>query len=267
MINEKKLHKKILRLTGQAVAAYKLIEHGDRIMLALSGGKDSLSLLYILRELQKKAPISFDLFVYNLYQGQPDFLIDQVKKYVQELGIENYFETQDTYALMADKLQEREAHCSLCARFRRGILYTEAIRLKANKIALGHHCDDAMETLLLNLFYSGRLAGMAPILQSDDKKNIIIRPFIFLTEADIRRFAEYMAFPVTDCGSCKINANKQRARVKELLERQAQENPLLRSSMRKAMRNLQPRHLADENFFDFANFSVKKSCKSQMDNE
>lgn len=250
-MNHKKNYKKILKLTGRAIEQYQLIQEGDRIMLALSGGKDSLSLLHVLLDLQKKAPVSFSLFAYNLDQGQPDFETKELKKYIASLNIEHYFEKQDTYSLVKEKTKAGDFHCSLCARFRRGILYTEANRLQANKIALGHHCDDAIETLLLNLFYSGRLAAMAPILKSDDQKNIVIRPFIFVEEQAIIDFANFMNFPIVGCGSCLVNVNKQRARMKAWVQSKTNENPVLRSSIKKALSNIQPRHLWDKNFFEF----------------
>lgn len=262
-IRNKKNYKKLMRLTGQAIEQYNLIEEGDRIMVAVSGGKDSFSLLHVLIDLQKKSLINFSLFAYNLDQGQPDFQTQKIKNYVEQLNIEHYFVKEDTFSVTKEKVQANESYCSLCARFRRGILYREANRLKANKIALGHHCDDAIETLLMNLFYSGRMAAMAPILQSDDKKNIVIRPFIFVEEKMLSDFSQYMNFPVTDCGSCKTHSNKERARLKQWIQEETQRNSVVRFSLRRAMSNVQPRHLWDNRFFDFENFRLYKPSDTQ----
>lgn len=262
-ISHKKNYKKILRLTGKAIEQYKLVEEGDRIMIALSGGKDSFSLLHVLLDLQKKSPINFSLFAYNLNQGQPDFQVEKIKNYVEQLNIEHHFVTEDTFSLIPQKIKPEESYCSLCSRFRRGILYTEATRLNANKIALGHHCDDAIETLLMNLFYSGRMAAMAPILRSDDKKNIVIRPLIFVEEKMLSMFSEFMNFPIVDCGSCKTNSNKERARLKQWIQEETQRNLVVRSSLRRAISNIQPRHLWDKEFFDFENFRLYKTEDTQ----
>ncbi|MDH5716019.1 MAG: tRNA 2-thiocytidine(32) synthetase TtcA [Spirochaetia bacterium] len=252
-----KLSKKILRLVGKAIATYQMIEEGDRIMLAVSGGKDSLFMLHILKIFQKKAPVNFEIFAYTLDQGQPNYDSKSLETFYKKMDIEYYIEYSDTYSVVTDKIEEGKTYCSLCSRLRRGILYSEAERLNATKIALGHHSDDAIETLFLNLFYSGRMAAISPKLKSDDNKHIVIRPLILLAEEDITRMAEYLNLPIMPCNLCNNQDNLQRQRIKNLIKEESKINPVLRTSLRSALQKLEPRHLWDISKMDFENLNTK----------
>jgi len=253
-----KSQKKISRALGQAIGKYNLIEESDRIMIAVSGGKDSIAMLYFLNELIKKAPIKFEIFAYTLDQSQPGYDSSQLKKFYQELGVEHYIITKDTYSIVTDKIEEGKTYCSLCSRLRRGILYNEAQRLGATKIALGHHSDDAIETLLLNLFYAGKTASMPAIFKSDDKRNVVIRPLILAREKDIETFSNEMNFPIIPCNLCGSQDNLKRQQIKNWLNTQEETNKTIRASISSALGNISPSHLLDEKLFPFKSISAKQ---------
>ncbi|MCS6984705.1 MAG: tRNA 2-thiocytidine(32) synthetase TtcA [Leptospiraceae bacterium] len=245
----KKRYKKILHQVGKTIEEYGLIENNDRILVAVSGGKDSLSLLYILNDLQKKAPLRFEIFAYTLDQGQGDFAREKLEEFYQKLGVEYYIEFRDTYSIVRSKIPPGKTYCSLCSRLRRGILYSEAERLGANKIALGHHADDAIETLFLNLFFNGRLAAIPPKLKAMGGRHIVIRPLIACDEEDFVFLSREMNFPVLPCQLCGLQENLHRQQMKRLLAEFKRKNPVVSGSLKKAIANVQPSHLWDKNLY------------------
>ncbi len=242
----KKHYKKILHQVGRAIEEYNLIEAKDRILVAVSGGKDSLAMLYILKDLQQKAPVDFEIIAYTLDQGQPGFDPNILKKFFEELKVEYHIGYRDTYSIVIEKIPAGKTFCSLCSRLRRGILYTEADRLGANKIALGHHADDAAETLLLNLLYNGRLAAIPPKLISNDGRHTVIRPLIQVDEQDIATLASMLQFPILPCNLCNNQENLERQRIKALLTAEKQRNPIVAGSMKRALANVKVSHLWDK---------------------
>lgn len=240
-------YKKILHEVGKTIEEFQLIEPNDRILVAVSGGKDSLSLLYILYDLQKKAPIPFEIFAYTLDQGQGFFPKKSLEDFYQSLGVEYYIEYYDTFSIVKDKIPEGKTYCSLCSRLRRGILYSEAQRLRATKIALGHHSDDAIETLFLNLFFNGRMAAMPPKLISQDKKNVVIRPLIRCDEEDFIFLANALNFPVIPCNLCASQETLQRKQIKKLIQSYKEKNSVVSGSLKRALANVEPSHLWDKN--------------------
>ncbi|KPD02409.1 tRNA 2-thiocytidine(32) synthetase TtcA [Moellerella wisconsensis] len=249
--NFNKLQKRLRRDVGQAIADFNMIEDGDRIMVCLSGGKDSYTLLSILQSLQKNAPINFSLIAVNLDQKQPGFPEHILPEYLEQLGIEYKIVEENTYAIVKDKIPEGKTTCSLCSRLRRGILYRTATELGATKIALGHHRDDILQTLFLNMFYGGKLKGMPPKLMSDDGKHIVIRPLAYCREKDIERFAQAKAFPIIPCNLCGSQPNLQRQVIKEMLCDWDKRYPGRIETMFSATRNVVPSHLCDTELFDF----------------
>ena len=241
----KKNYKDILHDVGRVIADYNLIGEGDRVMVAVSGGKDSHALLHILLDLKAKAPIDFSVFAYTLDQKQPGFDGSELIAYYKELGVEYYLGERDTYSIVTEKIPEGKTFCSLCSRLRRGILYDEAARLGATKIALGHHANDALETLLMNLFYSGKLGAMPPRLTSDDGRSVVIRPLIAVTEEKLAGLAEVLRFPILPCNLCNNQEGLQRARIKRLIADEMTKNPVLMDSAKAAMGNVKPSHLWD----------------------
>lgn len=252
-VNFNKLQKRLRRLTGQAIAAYNMIEDGDRIMCCLSGGKDSYAMLDILLNLQRYAPVRFELVAVNLDQKQPGFPEHVLPEYLASLGVEYRIIEEDTYSIVKDKVPEGKTTCALCSRLRRGILYRTATELGATKIALGHHREDILETLFLNMFYSGKLKAMPPKLISDDGKHIVIRPLAFCREKDIAKIAELKEFPIIPCNLCGSQPNLQRQTIKGMMTEWDKRFPGRIESMFRAVTNVAPSHLADNRLYDFSN--------------
>jgi tRNA 2-thiocytidine biosynthesis protein TtcA len=235
----------LLRDVGRAIADFDLVNDGDRIMVAVSGGKDSYSLLVLLRALQRRAPVKFDLIAVHLDQGHPGYDGAPLTEWLTREGFEHCILHEDTFSIVTDKIPEGKTYCSLCSRLRRGILYSAADRLGCNKIALGHHRDDALETLLLNLFFAGKLASMPARLVSDDGAHIVIRPLIYCGEELLARYAAERAFPILPCNLCGSQSEAQRKQMKAFLNKMEAEHPQVRHSMLAALGNVNPTHLLD----------------------
>ncbi|HEX8434393.1 tRNA 2-thiocytidine(32) synthetase TtcA [Archangium sp.] len=246
-----RLEKNLLGHMGRAIADYRLISEGDRIMVGVSGGKDSYTMLYLLRELQRRAPVKFDLLAVNLDQGHPGFPADKLENWFKSEGFAYKMLKEDTYSVVLEKTPPGKTQCTVCSRLRRGILYTAAVELGCTKIALGHHRDDLVHTLLLNLFFAGSLKAMPPILKSDDGRNTVIRPLCYAPEKEIAAYAEARRFPIIPCDLCGTQENLQRQRMKRLVEELGKEIPNVRQSVLNAMGNVRPSHLLDKNLFDF----------------
>lgn len=240
-----KLEKKLLAAVAKASSDFRLLEPGDRVMVAVSGGKDSHGLLYLLRELQKKAPFEFSFFALNVDQGHPGFPSQLLPAFFEREGYEYVIVKEDTYSVVTDKVPEGKTYCSLCSRLRRGILYTQAQKLGATKIALGHHRDDVIETLMLNLLYAGQLKAMPARLRSDDGRNVVIRPLVYASEAELAELAELKQFPIVPCDLCGSQDNLKRKQVKALLTTLNAENPTVRANVFAALGNVRPSHLFD----------------------
>ncbi len=247
-----KLQKRLRREAGQAIQDFKMIESGDRVMVCLSGGKDSYTMLEILMNLQKSAPVPFELIAVNLDQKQPGFPEHILPDYLSGLGIEYHIIEKDTYSIVRDKVPEGKTTCGLCSRLRRGILYNFAEEHGITKIALGHHRDDLLETLFLNMFYGGKMKSMPPKLFSDDGRNTVIRPLAYSREKDIARFAALRQYPIIPCNLCGSQENLQRQVVKEMLQQWDRQHPGRIETMFRAMCNVEPSHLADTRLYDFA---------------
>ena len=254
-----KLQKRLRRHVGNAIADYNMIEDGDKIMVCLSGGKDSYTLLDILRNLQQHAPIKFEIVAVNLDQKQPGFPEDVLPNYLESINQPYFILEKDTYSIVKEKTPEGKTTCALCSRLRRGSLYGFANEIGATKVALGHHRDDIMETLFLNMFYGGKLKAMPPKLLSDDGKNILIRPLAYCKESDIQAFAEYKEFPIIPCNLCGSQDGLQRQVVKEMLQSWGKQHPGRLDVIFKSIQNVAPSQLADTNLFDFTNLQVEKT--------
>ena len=257
-----KLEKRLRHETGKAIADYHMIEHGDRVMVCLSGGADSYTLLDILLYLQRVAPIDFSLVAVNLDQKQPGFPAQVLPDYLGRLGVEFRIVEQDTYSIVMDKVPAGKTTCSLCSRLRRGILYNTAQSLGASKIALGHHREDILETLLLNMFYSGKLKTMPPKLIADDGRNIVIRPLAYCREQDIKRYATDREYPIIPCNLCGSQPNLKRQAMKQLLIEWQREHPGRVESMARSLQNVGPSHLLDRDLFDFDRFERRASSRT-----
>ena len=249
--NQNKLHKRLRRLTGEAIADFNMIEEGDRIMVCLSGGKDSYTLLDILINLKISAPVQFELVAVNLDQKQPGFPEHVLPQYLESLGIEYKIVQENTYGIVKEKIPEGKTTCSLCSRLRRGILYRTATELGATKIALGHHRDDILETLFLNMFYGGKLKAMPPKLMNDSGEHIIIRPLAYCKEKDIAKYAEIKQFPIIPCNLCGSQPNLQRQVIKEMLNDWDKKFPGRIETMFRATQNITLSHLCDTSLYDF----------------
>lgn len=240
------LPRKLLREVGRAIGDHALIESGDRILVAVSGGKDSYGLLVLLRDLQRRAPVAFDLVAVHLDQGHPGYDGAPLAAWLRDEGVPHRILREDTYSIVTDKIPEGKTYCSLCSRLRRGVLYRVADQLGCNKIALGHHREDALETLLLNLFFSGKLAAMPARLVSDDGRHVVIRPLIYCAEADLAELAEARRFPILPCNLCGSQAEAQRRQMKALIAQLEERHPTIRASMLAALGNVVPSHLLDQ---------------------
>jgi tRNA 2-thiocytidine biosynthesis protein TtcA len=254
-----KLQKKLRRLTGSAIADYQMIEEGDRVMVCLSGGKDSYAMLDILLGLQRSAPINFELIAVNLDQKQPGFPEHILPAYLEQLGVQYYILEKDTYSVVTEVIEEGKTTCGLCSRLRRGTLYGFAEEIGATKIALGHHRDDIIETLFLNMFYGGKLKAMPPKLLSDDKRNIVIRPLAYCKEADLVSYADMKDFPIIPCNLCGSQDNLQRQNIKAMLQGWEQQQPGRLEVIFSAIKNVESSQLSDVSLFDFANLSIDRS--------
>jgi tRNA 2-thiocytidine biosynthesis protein TtcA len=246
-----KLEKRLCRLVGQAIGDYDMIGAGDKVMVCLSGGKDSYALLDILLKMQRRAPVHFELVAVNLDQKQPGFPDHVLPSYLRALGVPFHIEEQDTYSIVKDKIPEGKTMCSLCSRLRRGILYRVADELGATKIALGHHRDDMLQTLFLNMFFGGKLKGMPPKLVSDDGRHVVIRPLAYVNERDLVRWAEVQQFPLIPCTLCGSQENLQRKQVGAMLKDWERRFPGRLDNMLHALQNVVPSHLADGTLYDF----------------
>lgn len=253
-----KLRNSLISATGKAIGDYNMIEEGDTVLVCMSGGKDSHALLMILLALQQRAPIDFKLIAMNLDQKQPGFPADILPAYFKNLGVDYRIVEADTYSIVKEKIPEGKTTCSLCSRLRRGVIYTTAKELGANKIALGHHRDDIVETLFLNLFFGAKMKAMPPKLSTNDKQNIVIRPLAYCSEKDIASYARQMAFPIIPCDLCGSQENLQRQKVKDMLQGWEREQPGRINNIFRAITNVEPSHLADTNLYDFKNLTQAK---------
>ena len=256
-----KLHIRLCRLVGQAVAEYSMIEDGDIVMVCLSGGKDSYAMLDILLSMQSRAPVSYQLIAVNLDQKQPGFPEHVLPTYLTELGVPFHIEEQDTYSVVKELIPEGKTTCSLCSRLRRGILYGVAEKLGATKIALGHHRDDMMETMMLNMLFNGTLKAMPPKLRSDDGRHVVIRPLAYVPEGDLARYGELRRFPIIPCDLCGSQENLKRQEVKAMMKDWESRYPGSTDSMFAALSNVKPTHLLDRQLFDFS--SLERSIQKK----
>ncbi len=253
-----KLQKRLRRHVGQAIAEYNMIEAGDKIMVCLSGGKDSYAMLDILMALQKTAPVDFELVAVNMDQKQPSFPEEVLPNYLDTLGVPYYIVEKDTYSVVKSKIPEGKTTCGLCSRLRRGTLYGFAEEIGANKVALGHHKDDIVETLFLNMFHGGQLKAMPPKLLADDQRNIVIRPMAFCREHDLEAYATHKQFPIIPCNLCGSQENLQRQSIKKMLNEWDKASPGRTENIFAALTRISPSQLADQQLFDFVNLTIDR---------
>ena len=260
-----KLRKRLLRLAGQAIGDYEMIRPGDRVMVCLSGGKDSYGLLDILMLLRERAPIDFELVAVNLDQRHPGYPGEVLPAYLGSLRVPFHIEVQDTYSVVKRVVPEGATMCGLCSRLRRGVLYRLATELKATKIALGHHRDDILETFFLNLFFGGKMKGMSPKLKSDDGRHVVIRPLAYVSEADLAAWAQVKEFPIIPCDLCGSQETLQRKQVKQMLREWEKRHPGRMESMFRALCDVVPSHLMDRRLFDFGTLSARGKVDGEGD--
>ncbi|MBU6382548.1 MAG: tRNA 2-thiocytidine(32) synthetase TtcA [Betaproteobacteria bacterium] len=260
-----KLHKRLLRLTGQAIGDFQMIDAGDKVMVCLSGGKDSYGMLDLLLTLRERSPVSFDLVAVNLDQKQPGFPADVLPDYLRKQGVPFHIETQDTYSVVTRVIPEGKTMCSLCSRLRRGILYRVADELGANKIALGHHRDDILETFFLNLFYGGTLKGMPAKLRADNGRHLVIRPLAYVRESDLQAYAQWRNFPIIPCDLCGSQEHLKRQDVKQLLRSWEKQFPGRVDHVFSALARVVPSHLMDREAFDFQSLAPLEVPQSEGD--
>ncbi len=261
--DQKKLQKRLYRLAGAAVTEFNMIEEGDKIMVCLSGGKDSYAMLDVLLHLKKVAPIQFSLVAVNMDQKQPGFPEHVLPAYLESVGVEYHIIEKDTYSVVKEKIPEGKTTCSLCSRLRRGTLYTYADEIGATKMALGHHRDDILETFFLNMFFAGTLKAMPPKLLSDDGRNVVIRPLAYCKESDIADYAQMQGYPIIPCNLCGSQENLQRQVVKGMLQEWEQKTPGRLDIMFRSLQNVAPSQLADRRLFDFASLTIDKQAEAR----
>ncbi|MEJ2088222.1 MAG: tRNA 2-thiocytidine(32) synthetase TtcA [Gammaproteobacteria bacterium] len=254
-LEQNKLQKKLRRQVGNAVVDYRMIEDGDTVMVCMSGGKDSYTLLDMLMSLRRNAPVSFELVAVNLDQKQPGFPGEVLPRYFETVGLDYHILEEDTFSVVQALTPEGKTTCPVCSRMRRGILYTFAQRIGADKIALGHHLDDVVETLFLNLFHGGRLKAMPPKLKSDDGANMVIRPLYYCRERDIARWAAFRGYPIIPCNLCGSQENLERQAIKEMLTGWDRRHPGRVENIARSLRHVVPSHLGDHDLFDFVSLA------------
>lgn len=261
-----KLQKRLRRNVGNAIADYNMIEQGDKVMVCVSGGKDSYAMLDVLLGLRQNAPIDFELVAVNLDQKQPGFPEEVLPAYLAEIGVPYYILEKDTYSIVKEVVPEGKTTCGLCSRLRRGSLYGFAQEIGATRIALGHHRDDIVETLFLNMFFNGKLKAMPPKLLSDDKQNVVIRPLAYCKEKDLARYAAYKEFPIIPCNLCGSQEHLQRVQVKQMLEQWEREYPGRTESIFRSICHISPSQLGDRNLYDFTNLRIERDTELHLPN-